>query len=151
MSVLSILAPTNWVSIRVFLRPHGLARTTFCEKPIAAKFGQWREQNMPASKKCYATSEATPQSRAPTHTLSSFVSRNSPLFPSIHRSNRGMLQQTNNKHSKGEEVGDNEATWFVTLPSFKPHPIVYLCVSSIHPTLTRSLTFTPSLPIHSLP
>ncbi len=35
----------------------------------------------------------------------------------------------------------------MTLSSTKPHPVVFLFVSSIHPTLVRSLTFTPSLPI----
>ncbi len=43
--------------------------------------------------------------------------------------------------------------WFWSLPSFKPHPFVFLCVSSFHPALARSLslTKTPSLPFHHPP
>ena len=42
---------------------------------------------------------------------------------------------------------DKKIRWFRSLTSFKPHPIRFLCVSSIQPTLESSLTRFPSLPI----
>lgn len=44
-------------------------------------------------------------------------------------------------------VGDKKETWCRSLPSFITHPIVFLSVSSIHPTPEPSLTITPSLRI----
>jgi hypothetical protein len=55
------------------------------------------------------------------------------------------------KHSKEQESGDEEETWCLSLPSLTLHTIVFLCVSSIHPTLEPSLTSIPSLPIPSPP
>ncbi len=43
----------------LFLKALARARRRFCEKPIAAKLGQWREKNMLASTNCYATYETT--------------------------------------------------------------------------------------------
>ena len=51
------------------------------------------------------------------------------------------------KHSKEQWVGDQKATWSLSLPSYKSHSFIFICVSSIHPTLEPSLTCTPSLRI----
>ncbi len=42
--------------------------------------------------------------------------------------------------------GDKKTEWCMTLSSFKPPTFVFLCVSSIHPALKRSLTNPTSLP-----
>jgi hypothetical protein len=55
------------------------------------------------------------------------------------------------KHSKEQPAGDEKETWSPSLPSSKSHSIVFLCVSSIHPTLEPSLTSIPSLPNSSPP
>ena len=55
------------------------------------------------------------------------------------------------KHSKEQESGDEKETWCLSLPSLTQHAIVFLCVSSIHPTLEPSLTSFPSLPNTSPP
>jgi hypothetical protein len=54
-------------------------------------------------------------------------------------------------HSKVQVSGDKQTELCMTLSSFKPHPFVFLCVSSIHHALARSLTNTPSLPFHHPP
>jgi hypothetical protein len=51
------------------------------------------------------------------------------------------------KHSKEQESGDEKETWCLSLPSLTPHTIVFLCVSSIHTTLERSLTSIASVRI----
>jgi hypothetical protein len=54
-------------------------------------------------------------------------------------------------HSKVQVGGDKKTEWCMTLSSFKPHPFVFLCVSSIHHALACSLDNTPSLPFHHPP
>ena len=54
-------------------------------------------------------------------------------------------------HSKVQVGGDKQTEWCMALSFFKPHPFVFLCVSSIHPAPERSLTNTPSLPFHHPP
>jgi hypothetical protein len=51
------------------------------------------------------------------------------------------------KGSKEQVRWDEKETWCLSLPSLITHTIVFLCVSSIHPTLVPSLTSIPSLPI----
>ena len=51
------------------------------------------------------------------------------------------------KRSKEPVRGDEKKTWCLNLPSYTRHTIVFVCVSSNHPTLERSLTRIPSLPI----
>jgi hypothetical protein len=51
------------------------------------------------------------------------------------------------KRSKEQVSKDEKETWCLSLPSLAQHTIVFLCVSSIHPTLEPSLTSIPSLPI----
>ncbi len=58
---------------------------------------------------------------------------------------------TSTKRSKEQVSGDEKETWCLSLPSLTLHTIVFLCVSSIRPTLEPSLTSIPSLPIPSPP
>ena len=51
------------------------------------------------------------------------------------------------KRSKEQASGGKKKTWCLYLPSSTLHTIVFLSVSSIHPTLEPSLTRIPSLPI----